>query len=268
MFLDSFAYPVTWVVLVVLAATAILQLNYINKALQRFEARVVVPTQFCAFSISAIVGSAVLFREFDDVEGSRALNFVFGCALSFFGVYLLTRQSPEAQDEQDASEAPSSRRASNASTSASESPSAPHTNLPGGSPYGVRRQKSLPTIRESASASTISEAVLPTESYDAAVDMPATPSPARSAQLLAPPMNAPGVASLDDIPASIRLATSPSRAAALRQQRARALSSVSLSGGPLLLYGSGTSPSSGRSVWSPQPQHRNYYASNYRPPPP
>ncbi|BGO95244.1 hypothetical protein NBRC10512v2_007047 [Rhodotorula toruloides] len=93
-FLDSFKYPITYAVLLTLALSAFLQLNYLQKSLQRFESRVVIPTQFTTFSLSTIVGSAILYRDFEGVGLPSLVNFVFGCLICAAGVYLLTRDSP------------------------------------------------------------------------------------------------------------------------------------------------------------------------------
>ena len=90
--LYRFKQPVTYPVLAVLASTAVLQIIYINKALQRFESRVVVPTQFVSFTISAITGSAILYRDFENLDATRVALFFTGSAAVFAGVILLTRQ--------------------------------------------------------------------------------------------------------------------------------------------------------------------------------
>ncbi|KAK4051476.1 hypothetical protein OIO90_004690 [Microbotryomycetes sp. JL221] len=99
LFVDAFRYWITYPILLVLLSTALVQVNFINKALQRFEARLVIPIQFMTFSLSTIVGSAVLYREFDNVDLPTLLNFAFGCALSALGVWLITKDP--AQDEED-----------------------------------------------------------------------------------------------------------------------------------------------------------------------
>lgn len=107
-----------------------MQVNFINKALQRFDSRVrppspplsplsffsrtfptkltkserkqvVVPTQFLTFTLSVIIGSAILYREFDNVPTNSFINFIFGLALSVLGVSVLTRQMAvvELEDE-------------------------------------------------------------------------------------------------------------------------------------------------------------------------
>lgn len=72
---NSFKEWITYPILAVLVGTAICQVFYLNKALQRFESRVVVPTQFVSFTISAITGSAILYREFEDVSAVQVFEF-------------------------------------------------------------------------------------------------------------------------------------------------------------------------------------------------
>ncbi|KAG2175239.1 hypothetical protein INT44_007727 [Umbelopsis vinacea] len=89
-FYKMFTYPVSYVLLFVLVSTAVIQIKYLNKALQRFDATAVIPTQFVLFTVSAIIGSAVLYRDFDNVYAQQFVHFVFGCIIEFLGVYLIT----------------------------------------------------------------------------------------------------------------------------------------------------------------------------------
>ncbi|KAK9894980.1 DUF803-domain-containing protein [Cystobasidium minutum MCA 4210] len=100
-FVECFKQWPTYPVLAVLAITAVMQIIYLNKALSRFESRVVVPTQFVSFTISAITGSAILYRDFEDVQLGKVIAFFTGCALVFVGVVFLTssRFSNQDQDE-------------------------------------------------------------------------------------------------------------------------------------------------------------------------
>ncbi|CEH13035.1 Uncharacterized conserved protein [Ceraceosorus bombacis] len=99
-------YPITYGLIAVLAGTAVLQLTYLNRALQRFDSREVIPSQYVLFTLSAITGAAILFRDFEDVDAHRLINFLFGVLCLFSGVFLLTRQSSDAQqtDEEVQSE--------------------------------------------------------------------------------------------------------------------------------------------------------------------
>ncbi|GAA5827779.1 hypothetical protein JCM11251_007671 [Rhodosporidiobolus azoricus] len=85
---------ITYPTLLVLAVTAVLQVNYVNKSLQRFESRIVIPIQYCTFALSTICGSAVLYRDFEGIPLPSLINFTFGCLVCGAGVYLLTQSSP------------------------------------------------------------------------------------------------------------------------------------------------------------------------------
>ncbi|BGP19808.1 hypothetical protein JCM10213v2_007939 [Rhodosporidiobolus nylandii] len=96
----------TYPVLAVLIFTAILQVNFVNKSLQRFESRIVIPIQYCTFALSTIVGSAVLYRDFEGVALPSLVNFVFGCLICGGGVYLLTRDPSSPSSPSPASPLP------------------------------------------------------------------------------------------------------------------------------------------------------------------
>ncbi|KFY64694.1 hypothetical protein V496_03089 [Pseudogymnoascus sp. VKM F-4515 (FW-2607)] len=89
-FWEAFTNPITYALAVVLIGTAVMQVKYINRALQRFDSTQVIPVQFVLFTISVILGSAVLYRDFESTSPGRAVKFVGGCLLTFFGVFLIT----------------------------------------------------------------------------------------------------------------------------------------------------------------------------------
>ncbi|GAA5876915.1 hypothetical protein JCM1840_002702 [Sporobolomyces johnsonii] len=108
MFLDTFRHFITYPVVFVLATTALLQVNFVNKSLQRFESRRVIPTQYMTFALSSIIGSAILYRDFEGVPLPSFINFCFGCFISAGGVYLLTRDpEPSPSPNPPAAVAPS-----------------------------------------------------------------------------------------------------------------------------------------------------------------
>ncbi|GAA5978670.1 hypothetical protein JCM11641_002807 [Rhodosporidiobolus odoratus] len=90
----TFKSWITYPVLFVLVITAVTQVNFVNKSLQRFESRVVIPIQYCTFALSTIIGSAVLYRDFEGIALPSLVNFVFGCVICGAGVYFLTRPDP------------------------------------------------------------------------------------------------------------------------------------------------------------------------------
>ncbi|KAI4122938.1 MAG: hypothetical protein LQ338_005545 [Usnochroma carphineum] len=96
----TLTFPITYLLLVVLVGSAVMQIRYVNRALQRFDSTQVIPTQFVLFTISVIIGSAVLYRDFKSATAGRVGKFIGGCLLTFLGVYLITSgRSEESRDE-------------------------------------------------------------------------------------------------------------------------------------------------------------------------
>lgn len=86
----TLTFPVTYLLVFVLVSTAFLQIRYLNRALQRFDSTQVIPTQFVLFTLSVIIGSAILYRDFESATAERFAKFIGGCVLTFLGVYLIT----------------------------------------------------------------------------------------------------------------------------------------------------------------------------------
>ncbi|KAI9824736.1 MAG: hypothetical protein M1832_001562 [Thelocarpon impressellum] len=86
----ALTFPITYILILVLISTALLQIKYVNRALQRFDSTQVIPTQFVLFTLSVIVGSAILYRDFEQADASRMMKFLSGCALTFVGVWMIT----------------------------------------------------------------------------------------------------------------------------------------------------------------------------------
>ncbi|KAL8993102.1 MAG: hypothetical protein Q9188_007412, partial [Gyalolechia gomerana] len=97
----TLTFPITYLLVVLLVGSAVMQIRYINRALQRFDSTQVIPTQFVLFTISVIVGSAVLYRDFESATARRVGKFVGGCLLTFVGVYLITSGRSGGGDDDD-----------------------------------------------------------------------------------------------------------------------------------------------------------------------
>ena len=155
----TLTFPITYILILVLIGTALMQIRYVNRALQRFDSTQVIPVQFVIFTISVIVGSAVLYRDFESATKERMLKFVGGCLLTFLGVYYITsarsqestnyneldydeeqaidlRDEEQYEDEVHQTSSTSNRKASNAASSIAVSsrrpsqqqdPTLPHT---------------------------------------------------------------------------------------------------------------------------------------------
>ena len=98
--LRIFTFPISYLLVTVLVFSALMQIHYVNRSLQRFDSTQVIPTQFVLFTISVIIGSAVLYREFESTTARSAGEFVGGCIFTFFGVYLITSaRRPQLDDD-------------------------------------------------------------------------------------------------------------------------------------------------------------------------
>ncbi|EJD01208.1 DUF803-domain-containing protein [Fomitiporia mediterranea MF3/22] len=89
---------ITYPVLAVLIGTGIGQIRYLNRALMKFDSKVVIPAQFVFFNISAIVGSAVLYGDFRKATLHQMVTFLYGCGATFAGVFMLTWGTAERKE--------------------------------------------------------------------------------------------------------------------------------------------------------------------------
>ncbi|KAH7100656.1 DUF803-domain-containing protein, partial [Auriculariales sp. MPI-PUGE-AT-0066] len=94
-----FALWLTYPTLGVLLVTGIGQIKYLNRALMRFDSKAVIPSQFVGFNLAVITGSAILYRDFEDVTVHRFLSFMNGCAMTFLGVWVLATRANVVSDE-------------------------------------------------------------------------------------------------------------------------------------------------------------------------
>lgn len=90
--------PLTYTLLFILVSTAIFQVIFLNKALQRYNATVVIPVHFVFFTISVIIGSAITFHDFENSSPWQLVRFFTGCLLTFVGVWYVTGSGAEPVD--------------------------------------------------------------------------------------------------------------------------------------------------------------------------
>ncbi|KIK08385.1 hypothetical protein K443DRAFT_85157 [Laccaria amethystina LaAM-08-1] len=87
--LEVFTQWITYPLFVVLLSTGVGQIKYLNRALMRFDSKVVIPIQFVLFTLSAIIGSAILYGDFQKANFHQLVTFVYGCAATFCGVFVI-----------------------------------------------------------------------------------------------------------------------------------------------------------------------------------
>ncbi|EDR12935.1 uncharacterized protein LACBIDRAFT_311981 [Laccaria bicolor S238N-H82] len=87
--LEVFAQWITYPLFAVLLLTGVGQIKYLNRALMRFDSKVVIPIQFVLFTLSAIIGSAILYGDFQKATFHQLVTFIYGCAATFCGVFVI-----------------------------------------------------------------------------------------------------------------------------------------------------------------------------------
>lgn len=92
-------YPIFYVMFVVMVASCAFQIKFLNQAMKMFDATEVVPINYVFFTTSAIVAGIVFYQEFEDLAMLNIFMFIFGCLLSFLGVFLIARNRPKIKQE-------------------------------------------------------------------------------------------------------------------------------------------------------------------------
>lgn len=82
-------HPVFYFLGMVLVLSIIAQIKYLNEAMANYDATIVMPVNFILFSVSAIVGGIVFYREYYNLSFMQVALCLFGAVLSFLGVYLI-----------------------------------------------------------------------------------------------------------------------------------------------------------------------------------
>ncbi|XP_013878972.1 NIPA-like protein 2 [Austrofundulus limnaeus] len=92
-------YPIFYVMLVVMVASCAFQIKFLNQAMKMFDATEVVPINFVFFTASAIVAGIIFYQEFEGLALLNIFIFLFGCLLSFIGVFLIARNRPKIKQQ-------------------------------------------------------------------------------------------------------------------------------------------------------------------------
>ncbi|XP_028673142.1 NIPA-like protein 2 [Erpetoichthys calabaricus] len=92
-------YPIFYVMVVVMIASCAFQVKFLNQAMRLFKATEVVPINFVFFTASAIFAGVIFYQEFQGVAFLNIFMFLFGCLLSFLGVFLIAKNREEKTSE-------------------------------------------------------------------------------------------------------------------------------------------------------------------------
>ncbi|GAB2267913.1 hypothetical protein Dimus_002888 [Dionaea muscipula] len=95
---NQLKYLQTWFFLTVAAVCVITQLNYLNKALDTFNAAVVSPIYYVMFTTLTIVASAIMFKDWSGQNASSIASEICGFITILCGTIILhaTREQEQA----------------------------------------------------------------------------------------------------------------------------------------------------------------------------
>ncbi|XP_034681248.1 probable magnesium transporter NIPA6 [Vitis riparia] len=96
--ISQVAYPQTWFFLTVAAVCVITQLNYLNKALDTFNAAIVSPIYYVMFTTLTISASAIMFKDWSGQNASSIASEICGFITVLSGTIILhaTREQEPA----------------------------------------------------------------------------------------------------------------------------------------------------------------------------
>ncbi|KAG2189657.1 hypothetical protein INT46_008174 [Mucor plumbeus] len=86
---NQFTHPSTYAFGLIVAICIVVQMNYLNKALEQFSTNVVNPIYFVCFTTATIIASAILFQGFNTDNPVNVASLICGFIIIFTGVYLL-----------------------------------------------------------------------------------------------------------------------------------------------------------------------------------
>ncbi|XP_065255600.1 NIPA-like protein 2 [Emys orbicularis] len=88
-------YPIFYIMFIIMVTSCVFQVKFLNQAMQLYNATVVVPINFVFFTTSAIIAGVIFYQEFQGAALLSVFMFLFGCLLSFLGVFVITRNREE-----------------------------------------------------------------------------------------------------------------------------------------------------------------------------
>ncbi|KAH9741617.1 putative magnesium transporter [Citrus sinensis] len=86
---NQLLYPDTWFFMLVVAICVIMQMNYLNKALDTFNTAVVSPIYYVMFTSLTILASVIMFKDWDGQTAASIISEICGFVVVLSGTILL-----------------------------------------------------------------------------------------------------------------------------------------------------------------------------------
>lgn len=103
---NQFKYLLTWVLVVIMIITALLQLFYLNKGLRLCDTVILIPLSFCSFNVSCLFNGLVYYNQWSRLFWWQILCVMIGIVILVSGVLILSwrtngLEEPEIVNETD-----------------------------------------------------------------------------------------------------------------------------------------------------------------------
>ncbi|CDH59198.1 duf803 domain-containing protein [Lichtheimia corymbifera JMRC:FSU:9682] len=89
---NQFIYPLTWVLVLALIFTAVLQLYYLNRGIRLCDTIILVPLNFCSFNVSCLFNGLVYYDQWERLVWWQMVAVLFGIAILIGGVLIISWQ--------------------------------------------------------------------------------------------------------------------------------------------------------------------------------
>ncbi|XXG50365.1 hypothetical protein AAC387_Pa02g4394 [Persea americana] len=86
---NQFVFFQTWIFTIVVVICCLLQINYLNKALDLFNSAVVSPVYYVMFTSLTIIASVIMFKDWDSQNASQIATELCGFVTILSGTFLL-----------------------------------------------------------------------------------------------------------------------------------------------------------------------------------
>jgi len=95
---NQFNYFSTYFFLLTVVVCALIQLSYLNRALELFSTNLVTPIYYVVFTTATILANTILFEGFNDAQGTDVVSIFCGFITIFLGIFLLNSTHEEVQN--------------------------------------------------------------------------------------------------------------------------------------------------------------------------
>ncbi|XP_063155608.1 NIPA-like protein 2 isoform X1 [Candoia aspera] len=84
-------YPIFYLLLILMALTCVFQVKFLNQAVEIYGSTAVSPLNYVLSTLSSILAGAIFYQEFQGASFLSGFMFLFGCSLTFIGVFIIAR---------------------------------------------------------------------------------------------------------------------------------------------------------------------------------